>query len=403
LPLAFSPDGKLLAAGSDNRGGLSLGSSKTLRLWDVATGTQLHALDHPYGTLSVAFSPNGKTLAAGTWQATLHLWDVVTGKELRKLDKSKERWDGIEALSFPPDGKTLAVGSTNSLIYLLEVSTGKELHTLTGHADNGVSAVAFSPSGRFLASGGWDQTVRLWDVSAGRTAECHQFRGHGGFVAAVAFSPDGRRLASGSHDSTALVWDVTGRAGGQTRVARLAPQELTACWQSLRNPNAARAYQALRTLAAAPEQTVPFLAGQLQELIRTRPNSQQVARLLAELNSEEFRVRSKAAKELEKWAETIGPALRQALKDHPSLEVRRRLQQLLEEGVSPRLLQWLRAVEVLEWIDTSAARELLGKLAADSPLEEVGREAKAALKRLRTLSASDKFPADRVLPTRARD
>jgi hypothetical protein len=79
------------------------------------------------------------------------------------------------------------------------------------------------------------------------------------------------------------------------------------------------------------------------------------------------------------------------------VEVRRRIQQLLEalapphpEGVSLGLLRWLRALEVLEWIDTPVARELLGKLAADPPREEVGREAQTALKRLRTQLNPDK-------------
>jgi Tol biopolymer transport system component len=342
--------------------------------------------------MSVAFSPDGKTLAVGTWGSGVYLWDAVTGKELLKLDKFNEQWGEIAALSFAPDGKTLAVGSYDHKVHLVEVATGKEMHTLTGHASQ-VLAVAFSPSGRLLASGSIDQTVRLWEVNAGLAAPCHQFRGHEAWVTAVAFSPDGRRLASCSPDSTALVWDVTGLAGGQHRAARLTPGELTAYWQSLANTDATRAYQAMRTLAAAPDQAVPFLA---ERLLRKRADPQQVARLLANLDSEAFRVRSQATKELEKLGEAVEPALRQALKDHPSLEVRRRIQELLEalepphpEGVSPRLLRWLRALEVLEWINTPAARKLLGKVAADSPREEVGQQATGALKRLHALTAAE--------------
>jgi hypothetical protein len=116
--------------------------------------------------------------------------------------------------------------------------------------------------------------------------------------------------------------------------------------------------------------------------------------LLAELDSEEFRVRSRAAKELERLGEAVEPALRRALKEKPSVEVRRRIQQLLEvldpphpEGVSLPLLRWLRAVEVVEWIGNPAARELLGKLVTDAPREEVGRQAQAALKRLHARTA----------------
>jgi hypothetical protein len=78
--------------------------------------------------------------------------------------------------------------------------------------------------------------------------------------------------------------------------------------------------------------------------------------------------------------------LRQALKGNLSLEVRRRILQLLEEiapeGVPQRRL---RAVEVLAFINNPAARKLLEKMAATPPWEEVGREARAALKCLRAL------------------
>jgi hypothetical protein len=319
----------------------------------------------------------------GTEEGILYLWDAITGKELRKIDKI-----GASGLSFSPDGKTLAAGCGDNKIHMLEVSTGRELHTLTGHSSP-VQAVAFSPSGRLLASVSMDRTVRLLEVNAGLVAECHQFRGHEDDIVSVAFSPDNRRLASGSHDSSALIWDVTGRTGEQNRPLRLTQGELTACWQSLASMDAARAYQTMRTLVAASDQTVPFLAGRL---LLKKPDPQQVARLLADLDSEEFRVRSQAAKELEKMGEAAEPALRQALKDKPSVEVRRRIEQLLEElepahpeGVSPRLLRWMRAVEVLEWIGTPAAQELLEKLVAAPPREEVGRAAQAGLKRLHAL------------------
>src|SRR5262249_45761649 len=151
--------------------------------------------------------------------------------------------------------------------------------------------------------------------------ECRLFRGHEADVTAVAFSPDGQRLASGSEDSTALVWDVTGLAGGQTdgegpigrqgHGVRVNPAELNASSRSLASKDAREAYQALRTLASVPDQAVPFLAGRL---LLKKPDSQQVARLLADLDSDTFRVRSQATKELEKLGEVVEPALRQALK-----------------------------------------------------------------------------------------
>jgi dipeptidyl aminopeptidase/acylaminoacyl peptidase len=354
LPLAFSSDSKLLATGMDN--GKDPMSKGNLQLWEVATGASLHTLEFPHQVASVAFSPDGKTLAVGTWGATLHLWDIVAAKERLKLDRRMEGWGGITALAFSPDGKTLAVGN---VFCLLEVSTGRELHKLTSPT-NQVLSLAFSPNGRWLASANSDQTVRLWEVTAGLMSECYQFRGHDAGVSAVAFSPDGLRLASGSGDSTALVWDVTGLAGKQARAPRLTDEEQAALWKALMNTEATRAFPALRTLAATPEQAVPFLAKQLH---RKRTDPAQIARLLADLDNDEFRVRKQATKELEKLGDEVEPALRRALKDKPSIEVRRRIEQILETiappGVSPLLLRWLRVVEVLEWIGNPAARELL--------------------------------------------
>src|SRR5262249_44164006 len=120
-PLAFSPDGKVLA---------SEDLASMVHLWDVASGTQLRTLEHPYRILSVAFAPDGTTLAVGTAGSFLRLWDAFTGKELLKL---KGDLGEIATLSFSPDGKMLAVGSGDNKIHLLEVSSGKERHTLTGH------------------------------------------------------------------------------------------------------------------------------------------------------------------------------------------------------------------------------------------------------------------------------
>src|SRR5262245_58227056 len=131
----------------------------------------------------------------------------------------------------------------------------------------------------------------------------------------------------------------------------------------------------------------------LAELLRPEPavDPRRVAQLLTDLDSDRFRVRSSARKELEEMWEAAEPFLRQALKNKPALETRRRLEELLgriEEafkktgGMSPKYLRLLRGVEALERIGTPAARQALQKVAERSLAHDVGAEAKAALGRL---------------------
>jgi RNA polymerase sigma factor (sigma-70 family) len=419
---ALAPDGKVLATAGE----------KVVRLWDLATGAEVRQLvGHTGGVSDVAFSPDGRLLASGGWEDhTIRLWDSATGKERRKIGPlpMPAGWNyGDCPLVFSRDAKVLISGSAdriNPRIYWWDVATGKELrHVQPGasrlalSADGrtlgvtswegvrlldaangkerlrlktGAGGVALTPDGKMLATGGTDGIVHLWELATGR--ERCAFRGHdsgaargGGFFAAgvgcLAFLGDGRALVSGGGDTTLLVWDVFG-----TRAARAAPdyRGRDALWAALADPDSAKAFEGVRRLVAEPTEAVTLLRQRLGPA--AAPDRRHVAELIGRLNDRQFVVRQQAARELEDLGDGAEPLVRHALADHPAPEVRRRLDQILRQW-NPNTptggpLRDLRAVEVLEHLDTPAARQLLEALAEGAPGARRTREAAAALRRL---------------------
>ncbi|MCX6719307.1 MAG: choice-of-anchor D domain-containing protein [Candidatus Taylorbacteria bacterium] len=204
--VSFSPDGSLLASGS---GGYFFSGSvdNTVKLWDVKSYKKIATLEgHTDCVESVAFSPDGSLLASGSWDETVKLWDVKSRTNITTLE-GYINW--VNSVAFSPDGNLLASGSNDSRIKLWDVKSRTNIATLEGHTGS-VNSVAFSPDGTMLASGSDDETVKLWDVKS--KTNIATLSGHTSYVKSVAFSPDGSLLASGSWDKTVKLWDVKSRA-----------------------------------------------------------------------------------------------------------------------------------------------------------------------------------------------
>ena len=195
--VAFSPDGRLLATGSDGE----------VRLYDWKNRQLLHSLPghekHEKNAISVAFSRDGRRLASASTGEDVNLWDTQTERPPLRTFRAPPH--PVSALAFSPDGGRLAEASFNRKVRLWDTATGELRHTLPH--DGAVAGVAFSPDGRRLASAGEEKVVRIWDATTGR--EVLGLRGHTGRCGCVVFSPDGHRLASASTDKTIRVWDAT--------------------------------------------------------------------------------------------------------------------------------------------------------------------------------------------------
>ncbi len=385
--IAFSPDGRLVAS--------SGGFDKTIHVWDVREGKEIRQIKGFTNFVEpLCFSPDGKSLACGSSprrnsakdERTLRLWDVSSGKERCIFDSHT----AVSALAFSADGKVLASGNEYAAgeapIRLWDATTGKALSRYTGHQQS-AGSVAFSPDGKLVVSGtgkeglAGDSSVHVWEAATGRLIR--RFDGHHSWVWAVAFAADGLIVASGAGDSTILLWDITGRQkDGKLSLLALTPRQLDACWTALMNEDAAKAYDAVWSFVAAGEEAVPFLQKHLPPI--PRPDAKLVARLIADLDSNDFSVRDKATEELSKLGDAAAPALQRALEGKPSLEMRRRLQQLLDQSRdwTAERLRAHRALQVLEHIGTRQAKEVLQTLAAGEPNAWRTKEAKGALHRV---------------------
>jgi WD40 repeat protein len=148
--VAFTPDGKLIASGSDNM----------VRLWDVATGKQAAVLEgHTDRIIQVAMSVDGTLLASCGTDQTVRLWDMKTRKQVSMF----EHPDWVTAVAISPNGELIATGSSDYMLRLWDAKTGKQLKVLEGHS-HPVSSVAFNPSGTLLAGGDFDLKIRLWGL-----------------------------------------------------------------------------------------------------------------------------------------------------------------------------------------------------------------------------------------------
>jgi RNA polymerase sigma factor (sigma-70 family) len=368
----FSGDGKTLATGSYY--------DKTLRLWDVTTGKarQQIALNQDW-PCNAAISPDGKVVAAGGFRdGSVYLWDTASGKLVRKLPTPHQP---AYSVAFTADGRALATAGIGPAVHLWDVATGRPLRQFGEPTCSWMTRVAFSPDGRTLAIAGNDNAVSLWEVEFG--GKRGKFVGHAGPVHALAFSPDGRRLASGGDDTTILIWDVAGHvpAGVPSATA------LDTLWADL-GGDAATAHRAIWALAGCPRYSVPLLRKRLPRAATPTPADRgEFARLMADLDSDNFTTRQKAEQKLDKLGVAAESLARAALEGRPPLEVRRRLERFIDELERKEKASWTRAVRALEALEHAGgpeARQLLAELAAGDPAGRMTREAKAALGRLKT-------------------
>ena len=188
--VALSPDGRRAL----------VGNARFIFLADVETGKPITRLEgHTAPVRAVAFSGDGTRALSASQDHTLRLWELAGGSQLQAMPGHNS---AVLSAGFAPDGRLAVSGGGDGQVRVWDLDTGKPIREFRGH--NGpVNAVAFSPDGRLLASGSDDRRVKLWDWEKSREMFCLE-EVQGG-VTCIAFSPDGRQIACGRKDRVS-VW-----------------------------------------------------------------------------------------------------------------------------------------------------------------------------------------------------
>ena len=265
--IAFSPDGKTLASGGENRTGRFNG---TLFVWDTVKGKRKHRFsgDNILNIHSVAFSPDGSLLAAGGQFGRIHFVDPNTGEYKKKLEGHSGE---IVAISFSSDMRTFATGSLDGSVRIWDIAPGESKHTLDGFFGE-LTSFDVSVDDKTIVMAGKDRNVCLWDVASGKREKTFtkewedwknsvrniafipggkfiltytnakflydrntgkpaaHFLGTRSTASSVGFSPDGIKIVTGNDDGTLLLFDVERRnykgevtlAAHEGRVVRVA-------------------------------------------------------------------------------------------------------------------------------------------------------------------------------------
>ncbi|MBF0318928.1 MAG: protein kinase [Nitrospirae bacterium] len=232
----------------DNRFILSGSMDKTLRLWEIESGSPGAVFKGHYdGVKSVCLSADGKYALSGGLDKTVRLWEVPKGRLLKTLKGHESR---VNTVSMTSDGKLAVSGSDDKTVRVWDLSSGSCLKTFTEHSapvrslalsldnrlllsagddfmikhcemtmvnflgllgtftghEGAVNSVSISLNGRYAVSASSDKSLKIWDIAIGK--HVIDLEGHTAQVSSARFTSDGQHVVSGSVDNTFRIWKV---------------------------------------------------------------------------------------------------------------------------------------------------------------------------------------------------
>jgi len=176
-----------------------------IKFIDPMSGKELKSVSLPdaqFHNLELAFTADGRLLAAGADDKKLRLWDITTKSERVKTTILSD----FALIKFSSDGRLVAVAD-NYVVHVWDTSSSKEVSTITipnsgVYQEHGGVFAAFTPDGKRLATSGFGTQTYVWEVDTGKQVQ--QFKGRTNMAYAVAFSEDGTQLTSGGRTR----WDL---------------------------------------------------------------------------------------------------------------------------------------------------------------------------------------------------
>lgn len=169
--------------------------------------------------LTVAFSPDGRSLATGSENGSLQVWNALNGQRISYLEQPRVRRAitrtrlPINHVAFSVDGTYLVSGGDDNSVDLWDAVTWSHVMRLEGHTAP-VTSVDVSLDSRRILTASKDGTAKLWDTDTFN--EVFTLKGHAEEVTAARFSPDGRQVATAGADGLAFIWladDITPSIG----------------------------------------------------------------------------------------------------------------------------------------------------------------------------------------------
>ncbi|MGD9679216.1 MAG: caspase family protein [Vulcanibacillus sp.] len=241
----FSPDGKYILAGSQDR---------TAKLYDAETGKLLQIFKGHNGFVaSVAFNPDAKYFATGSGQydGKVRLWNINSGKE---VNASEGFEFGVSSIDFSPDGKLYVTSEGgNHEVKIWDTNTSSLIKTLINYDGSGINPeyihhAYFNSDGKYIVVVGINEVsiydplknskiytfkesnypisdaimnkdnnilftgsiygeIKLWDIKSGKLLKTTQ--GHSSIINSMIIHPNGKYLISASEDGTTKLWDIS--------------------------------------------------------------------------------------------------------------------------------------------------------------------------------------------------